>query len=221
MNDYRITVQSNPIQSNQNINCKEESSWRECNHTLEAHLSRIPGIKMLKSSVTSMRKMLKHSVTSIRRMVTSSSNSVAKEKVECVVIGAGVVGIAIARELALKGKEVLVIESGPTFGTGTSSRNSEVFHAGIYYPLNSLKVFVFQFITYFYVDFIDDYMFMGNFFVADKYLYVVCWGLVLLLLLIFWVAPILVLLINVSIKIGTCILVNPKWNTSIDRQFSV
>ncbi|KAL5808093.1 hypothetical protein ACOSQ3_028784 [Xanthoceras sorbifolium] len=62
-----------------------------------------------------------------------------KEKVDCVVIGAGVVGIAIARELALKGREVLVLESAPTFGTGTSSRNSEVIHAGIYYPLNSLK----------------------------------------------------------------------------------
>ncbi|KAI3862807.1 hypothetical protein MKW98_008647 [Papaver atlanticum] len=62
-----------------------------------------------------------------------------KERVDCVVIGAGVVGIAIARELALKGRDVLVIESGSTFGTGTSSRNSEVIHAGIYYPRNSLK----------------------------------------------------------------------------------
>lgn len=67
------------------------------------------------------------------------SNSAPREKVDCVVIGAGVVGIAIARELALKGREVLVLESAPTFGTGTSSRNSEVIHAGIYYPSNSLK----------------------------------------------------------------------------------
>ncbi|KAL2335168.1 hypothetical protein Fmac_016381 [Flemingia macrophylla] len=65
--------------------------------------------------------------------------SVPKERVECVVIGAGVVGIAIARALALKGREVLVVESAPTFGTGTSSRNSEVIHAGIYYPRNSFK----------------------------------------------------------------------------------
>ncbi|TKY46374.1 L-2-hydroxyglutarate dehydrogenase [Spatholobus suberectus] len=65
--------------------------------------------------------------------------SVPKEKVDCVVIGAGVVGIAVARALALKGREVLVIESAPTFGTGTSSRNSEVIHAGIYYPRNSFK----------------------------------------------------------------------------------
>lgn len=71
---------------------------------------------------------------------TSYSVSVPREKVECVVIGAGVVGIAMARALALKGKEVLVIESAPTFGTGTSSRNSEVIHAGIYYPRNSFKV---------------------------------------------------------------------------------
>ncbi|KAL5723621.1 L-2-hydroxyglutarate dehydrogenase [Ranunculus cassubicifolius] len=62
-----------------------------------------------------------------------------KEKVDCVVIGAGVVGLAVARELAFKGRDVLVIESAPTFGTGTSSRNSEVIHAGIYYPTNSLK----------------------------------------------------------------------------------
>ncbi|CAJ1947708.1 unnamed protein product [Sphenostylis stenocarpa] len=65
--------------------------------------------------------------------------SVPKERVECVVIGAGVVGIAVARALALKGREVLVVESAPTFGTGTSSRNSEVIHAGIYYPANSFK----------------------------------------------------------------------------------
>lgn len=70
----------------------------------------------------------------------SHLGSVPKEKVDCVVIGAGVVGIAVARELALKhGREVLVVDSGPTFGTGTSSRNSEVIHAGIYYPSKSLK----------------------------------------------------------------------------------
>lgn len=60
------------------------------------------------------------------------------ESVECIVIGAGVVGIAVARELALSGHEVLVIEREPTFGTITSSRNSEVIHAGIYYPPDSL-----------------------------------------------------------------------------------
>lgn len=70
----------------------------------------------------------------------STSYSVPKERVECVVIGAGVVGIAVARALALKGREVLVVESAPTFGTGTSSRSSEVIHAGIYYPANSFKV---------------------------------------------------------------------------------
>ena len=64
----------------------------------------------------------------------------ARESVDCMVIGAGAVGIAVARELALKGREVVVVESASTFGTGTSSRNSEVIHAGIYYPRNSLKV---------------------------------------------------------------------------------
>jgi len=61
------------------------------------------------------------------------------DKVECVVVGAGVVGLAIARALALQGHEVIVLETEKTFGTQTSSRNSEVIHAGIYYPTGSLK----------------------------------------------------------------------------------
>jgi len=60
------------------------------------------------------------------------------EKVECVVIGAGVVGLAIARALARAGREVIVVEAEGEIGTGISSRNSEVIHAGIYYPQNSL-----------------------------------------------------------------------------------
>jgi L-2-hydroxyglutarate oxidase LhgO len=59
--------------------------------------------------------------------------------VDCLVIGAGVVGLAIARELALAGREVMLIERADAIGTGTSSRNSEVIHAGIYYPAGSLK----------------------------------------------------------------------------------
>ena len=61
------------------------------------------------------------------------------ERVDCVVIGAGVVGLAVARALALAGREVLVLEREAAIGTGTSSRNSEVIHAGIYYPAGSLK----------------------------------------------------------------------------------
>ena len=61
------------------------------------------------------------------------------EQVDCVVIGAGVVGLAIARELALVGREVIVLEAAEAIGTHTSSRNSEVIHAGIYYPGGSLK----------------------------------------------------------------------------------
>ncbi|KXU94424.1 FAD-dependent oxidoreductase [Caballeronia megalochromosomata] len=61
------------------------------------------------------------------------------ERIECVVIGAGVVGLAIARALAMRGREVIVLESGEAIGVGTSSRNSEVIHAGIYYPRGSLK----------------------------------------------------------------------------------
>lgn len=65
---------------------------------------------------------------------------IPRETADVVVIGAGVVGIAVAREFALKGRDVLVVEAASTFGTGTSSRNSEVIHAGIYYPPKSLKV---------------------------------------------------------------------------------
>ena len=56
------------------------------------------------------------------------------ESVECLVIGAGVVGLAIARALARSGREVVVLESERVIGSGASSRNSEVIHAGIYYP---------------------------------------------------------------------------------------
>ena len=61
------------------------------------------------------------------------------DTVDCVVIGAGVVGLAVARALALQGREVMVLEAASAIGTGTSSRNSEVIHAGIYYPTMSLK----------------------------------------------------------------------------------
>lgn len=61
------------------------------------------------------------------------------EVVDCVVIGAGVVGLAVARALALQGRDVIVLEAEDAFGTHTSSRNSEVIHAGIYYPNGSLK----------------------------------------------------------------------------------
>ncbi|MEZ5930918.1 MAG: NAD(P)/FAD-dependent oxidoreductase [Alphaproteobacteria bacterium] len=61
------------------------------------------------------------------------------EHVDAVVIGAGVVGLAVARALAMAGIETIVVESADMIGTGTSSRNSEVIHAGIYYPTGSLK----------------------------------------------------------------------------------
>ncbi|BDU70233.1 FAD-dependent oxidoreductase [Geothrix oryzae] len=61
------------------------------------------------------------------------------ERVQCVVIGAGVVGLALARRLAMTGREVVVLEAEDRVGTGISSRNSEVIHAGIYYPAGSLK----------------------------------------------------------------------------------
>ena len=60
------------------------------------------------------------------------------EKVECVVVGAGVIGLAVARRLAQSGREVIVLEAAEGIGTVTSSRNSEVIHAGIYYRSGSL-----------------------------------------------------------------------------------
>ena len=61
------------------------------------------------------------------------------ERVDCVVIGAGVVGLAVARALAIAGREVVIVEAGNAIGTGISSRNSEVIHAGIHYAPGSLK----------------------------------------------------------------------------------
>ena len=61
------------------------------------------------------------------------------ERVDSVVVGAGVVGLAIARQLALMGDEVIILEAADLIGSETSSRNSEVIHAGIYYPKDSLK----------------------------------------------------------------------------------
>jgi len=63
----------------------------------------------------------------------------AAEQVDCVVVGAGVVGLAVARALARAGRDVLVLEACSAIGTQTSARNSEVIHAGIYYTRNSLK----------------------------------------------------------------------------------
>src|SRR5688572_21091133 len=61
------------------------------------------------------------------------------DRCEVVIVGAGVVGLAVGRELARRGREVIVLERHGDFGTETSARNSEVIHAGIYYPQGSLK----------------------------------------------------------------------------------
>ena len=58
---------------------------------------------------------------------------------DAIVVGAGVVGLAIARALAQSGRSVAVLETEGVIGTSTSSRNSEVIHAGLYYPTGSLK----------------------------------------------------------------------------------
>ena len=61
------------------------------------------------------------------------------DSVDIIVVGAGVVGLAIAARLSRKYSQVLLVDKNASFGEETSSRNSEVIHAGIYYPENSLK----------------------------------------------------------------------------------
>lgn len=61
------------------------------------------------------------------------------DRVDCIVVGAGVIGLAVARALAQKGLEVIIVEKAGRIGSGTSARNSEVIHAGIYYPPGSAK----------------------------------------------------------------------------------
>ena len=76
------------------------------------------------------------------------------EQYDAIIIGAGVIGLAIARELSITGREVIVVESESKFGTHTSSRNSEVIHAGIYYPRNSLKAKLCVYMSLLYSDII-------------------------------------------------------------------
>src|SRR2546430_14815378 len=71
-------------------------------------------------------------------IVHEPGSGLQMDKVECVVIGAGVIGLAVARRLAQAGREVIILEAAEGIGTVTSSRNSEVIHAGIYYPAGSL-----------------------------------------------------------------------------------
>ena len=70
-------------------------------------------------------------------MVVNQNSKI--DNVDAIVIGAGVVGLAVARALALQGREVMVLEAANAIGTGISARNSEVIHAGMYYPTGSLK----------------------------------------------------------------------------------
>jgi L-2-hydroxyglutarate oxidase LhgO len=72
-------------------------------------------------------------------MICESLHCVSMDNVDAIVIGAGVVGLAVARALAHRGRETLILEANDRFGAETSSRNSEVIHAGIYYPQGSLK----------------------------------------------------------------------------------
>ena len=61
------------------------------------------------------------------------------DRVDCIIVGGGVIGLAVARRIASVGLETLVLEREAVHGSHTSSRNSEVIHAGLYYPPDSLK----------------------------------------------------------------------------------
>ena len=78
-------------------------------------------------------------VDSLVQRPDNAVDNLADEAVDCVVVGAGVVGLAVARAVALLGRSVVVLEAAHAIGTGTSARNSEVIHAGMYYPTGSLK----------------------------------------------------------------------------------
>lgn len=75
----------------------------------------------------------------IRTGSSSRATLFRMDDVDVTVIGAGVIGLAVARALAAQGREVLILEAAESFGTEASSRNSEVIHAGIYYSVGSLK----------------------------------------------------------------------------------
>jgi L-2-hydroxyglutarate oxidase LhgO len=68
-----------------------------------------------------------------------AQTGIREGSMQAAVIGAGVVGLAVARALALQGRDVIVLEAADAIGTGTSSRNSEVIHGGMYYPTGSSK----------------------------------------------------------------------------------
>ena len=90
----------------------------------------------MRARLTSDRRQLNEA--QLNRMTTIRDLKSRMDKVDCVVIGAGVIGLAVARRLAQAGREVVVLEAAEGIGTVTSSRNSEVIHAGIYYKAGSL-----------------------------------------------------------------------------------
>ncbi|MFN7723902.1 MAG: NAD(P)/FAD-dependent oxidoreductase [Rubrivivax sp.] len=78
-------------------------------------------------------------MNTVENPAESAFTAPATDRTDVVVVGAGVVGLAVARALALAGLEVVVLESTTAYGQGVSARNSEVIHAGLYYPAGSLK----------------------------------------------------------------------------------
>jgi len=91
------------------------------------------------SACGGVRRLLRGAAFDQHTTGVAGQAETAVDEVEAVVVGAGVIGLAVARALALAGHEVIVLERAYTIGFETSSRNSEVIHGGLYYPAGSLK----------------------------------------------------------------------------------
>ncbi|KAK3236550.1 hypothetical protein CYMTET_53314 [Cymbomonas tetramitiformis] len=90
-------------------------------------------------SINRVLELSNRSFTKFKQPGARKVSSLHLGSVDTVIVGAGVVGLACAQKLSSAGREVIVLESAGAIGTETSSRNSEVIHAGIYYPKDSLK----------------------------------------------------------------------------------
>jgi hypothetical protein len=113
-------------------NAESSNAWRRCT---SASKRKRRSWRSIRRRPIKMYVICNKEIRPMREM----AGDLSRERVECVVVGAGVVGLAAARALALAGYEVLVLERASTIGFETSSRNSEVIHGGLYYPPDSLK----------------------------------------------------------------------------------
>src|SRR3954453_7175485 len=117
-----------------------ESNHRHCDFQSHALPTELPGRAGRSPSGRHIGERPRPCPASRRGSSPAAENGAAEQMdtVACVIVGAGVVGLAVARALAQAAREVIILEAAEAIGTGISSRNSEVIHAGIYYPKDSL-----------------------------------------------------------------------------------